>query len=83
MGLFMLCAWHNFLFTALPRKHNGQAALNSTMAKRPCGSLISHVFSKKIRFTLLYLFLYLQIFAARITFLQGTFATFLVVFETF
>ena len=27
----MLCAWHNAIFTALPYKHNGQAALKSTM----------------------------------------------------
>ena len=31
MGLFMLCAWQNAVFTALPYKHNGQATLNSTM----------------------------------------------------
>ena len=31
MGLFMLRAWHNAIISALPCKHNEQAALNSTM----------------------------------------------------
>ena len=31
MGLFMLCAWHNAIFTALPCRRNGQAAINSTI----------------------------------------------------
>ena len=71
MGLFMLSALHSVIFTALPYKHDGQAALKSTMkvkhsilhvvylhfktnkGKSTCVSLISHVFSQKIRFTLL------------------------------
>ena len=34
MGPFMLCARHNAIFTALPYKHNGRAALKSTMKVR-------------------------------------------------
>ena len=31
MGLFMLCAGHYAIFTALSCKHNGQVAINPTM----------------------------------------------------
>ena len=90
MGLFMLCAWHNAIFTALPCKHNWQAAINSTMEakhntylhfkdkrKSPCVSLTSHVSSKKICYTLLHVCLHLQILAAENTCLQCVFPVFL------
>ena len=48
--------------------------------KSPCVSLISHVLSQKMRYTLLHVFLYLHILAARKAFLQSVFPVFLLVF---
>ena len=39
-------AWHNAIFTALPCKHNGQAAINSTMEAKH-SSCIQYIFTSK------------------------------------